>query len=190
MKTPPIDHNAIRVALVRAVMAATDLDQNHVIMSEPEVANSPRPTRPYMALKLTTVGARYGNDVPEQVAGGWVYKGPRMFVASFHVYGTSHEEAYDLMSLWQTALGMEPVRAMLAADGISVLLPGAITDLSALVDTAYEGRAHMDCRFGVTSYATADLGEIASADVGGQAADADAITGTVAIGPFRITVGG
>lgn len=190
---PPVDHNAIRIAVVNAVMLATGLDQNHVVMSEPEVPNAPRPTVPYMALKAISVGVRYGDDVPELVAGTpstYGYRGPRMMVFSFNAYGKTHEQAYDIMSLWQACLGMESTRNQLKAAGISVWLPGAVTDLSALQDTAYEGRAQMDCRFGVASYVQTDLGQIASVPIAAGVVGADVVSGTVSTAPLTVTFGG
>lgn len=189
MNTPPVDHNGIRIALVRAVQRATGLDQNHVVMAEPETPNEPRPTKPYMTLKLTGAGMRYGRDVAtiQNADGLYNYGGPRLLLVSFNAYGTTHEEAYDLLSLWQAALGMEPTLAYLRQSGVAVWLPGQITDLSELLDTGYEGRAHMDCKFGVASNALAELGAIETAVVSGSA---DVISGTVSLGAVDIELGG
>lgn len=163
--TSPMDYAAIRVAIIRAVRWSTGLDQNHVIMAEPEVPNSPRPTLPYITLKITSPSIRYGDDVPlpiDDPTGACEtlvnYGGPRKMVASFNVYGSTHEQAYGLAALWQARLDQHPVRELLRRDGVAIWLIGEIRDLSILLGTGFEGRAQMDVQFGLASNLTADLG--------------------------------
>jgi hypothetical protein len=187
-----IDYDAIRKAIVRTAMAALGLDQNHVIMSEPEIPNSPRPSLPYLALKVTTAAARYGDDFTERLAGSsslYNHGGQRLMVISFHAYGATHEEAYGLMALWQARLEQAPTQAALRAAGIAVWLQGAIMDLSALQDSAYEGRAQMDVRFGIASNLVADLGQITQVIIDGTA-QADVISGAVLLDEIKDALGG
>ena len=164
-KSLPIDYAAIRVAIIRAIQWSTGLDQNHVIMAEPEVPNSPRPTLPYMTVKITSPSIRYGDDVPEPIDDPTgmsetlvSYGGPRKMVVSFNAYGTSHEQAYGLAALWQARLDQHPVRELLRRDGIAIWLIGEIRDLSLLLGTGFEGRAQMDVQCGLASNLSADLG--------------------------------
>lgn len=178
MATPPslpIDYTALRIAMLAAMRTATGLDQNHVIMFEPEVAGSPRPSRPYMTLKIVTAGARYGDDVPtqQQDAQGnlstvWNSGGPRMMACDFNAYAATHEDAYALAALWQASLDSVPTQESLRQAGIAVWLIGSVSDLSVLLNTGYEGRAHLDCRFGVASNLTVDLGSMDTFTVDGQ----------------------
>jgi hypothetical protein len=171
LQNPPIDYDAIRSTLVQAVMSACGLDQQHVIMAEPEEPGAPRPSRPYFTLKVTTPGARYGDDSPDNLPGTtlWNYGGQRAMTVSFNSYGTSHEEANGYMALWQASLDTAPTYQALSLGGIAVWKPGAVADLSMLLNTAFEGRAQMDVVFGIASNLVVDLGSIGSANISGQA---------------------
>ena len=87
---------------------------------------------------------------------------------SFDAYAESHEDAYNLLSLWQTALDEENTQALLREAGIAVWTIGTVADLSALLNTGYEGRAHMDCQMGIAMNLQSDLGEIAKVPIAGQ----------------------
>lgn len=167
--TFPIDYDAIRIALINAVRSACQLSQNNVIMSEPEQADAPRPANPYITLKIITPGITYGDDVADLVSGTiYNYGGPRGMAVSFHSFGNSHEEAYNYMALWQAALNMEATQAALRTAGIAVWRVGTVADLSELLDTGFEGRAHLDCTFGIVSNLRQDLGSIGSVNVTGD----------------------
>jgi len=55
-----------------------------------------------------------------------------------------------LLSRLQTSLSLESVRTGLLAAGLAPTDPGVVRDLSALVDTGWEGRASLECRFQFT----------------------------------------
>ena len=170
-----LDYNLVRKAIINAIQYSTGLDQNHVIVSEPESPNHPRPTSfPYMDMKITTPGSRYGDDTKQNVPDSngnptniWASGGPRKMSVSFNAYAETHENAYNLMALWQTALDEENTQELLRAAGIAVWIIGTVADLSALLNTGYEGRAHMDCQFGLAMNLTSVLGEIDTAVVDG-----------------------
>lgn len=160
--------------MVHAVRAACGLDQNSVIVAEPEAPNAPRPALPYFTLKILTPAMMYGTDefrpIPDTTTQN-VY-GPRGMVVSFNAYGRSHEEAYSYATLWQAALGTQTTRESLAGAGIAVWRPGNVGDLSVVLNTGYEGRAHLDCTFGLTSNVVEDTGQITSVDIGGTVSSA------------------
>jgi hypothetical protein len=164
----PIDFNAIRKAIANEIVKSVGFDTNHVILEEPETPNTPRPTRPYMSFKLTSPAGKNGDDSYEHVSGTiWNSGGVRKMNVSFHCYGTSHEEAYNLMSLWQAVLGVEPVQERLRKSGIAIWIIGELADLSLLLNTGYEGRSHMDVSFGVASNIESDFGAIEHVTVDG-----------------------
>lgn len=168
MVAPPIDYNALRVALVAAAMAACGLDQNGVIMAEPEVPNAPRPALPYLALKLTVANVAYGWDQADWVTGTqYTMSGVRSATLSTHSFGRSHEEAYGLLATWQANLQAEPTLDLLRQSGIAVWNTSDVRDLSLLLNTGYEGRAQMDVTLGLASVLTLDLGAIRSLAVQG-----------------------
>lgn len=160
MRPLAIDFDAIRVALVAAVRLGVGLDHNHVIMMESEVAGAPRPSLPYMALKVTTAAMRRGNDacsVQAISADGSRYEsysGSRQMNVSFQSFGQSHEQAYGMMALWQASLELPEVQELLRRSDVSIWQVGNVVDLTQLVGTGYEGRAQMDVFFGVLSNIT------------------------------------
>lgn len=170
----PISYDAIRKAFIAAIMKTCYLDQNHVITEEPETQNWPRPTLPYISMKIIVPGARFGDDtitnVPDSQGNPTTIfnsGGPRMMTVSFHCYGISHEQAYDYMSLWQSSLDLQNIQELLRKSGIAVWTIGTVADLSSLLNTGYEGRAHLDSTFGVAFNLESDLGAIESVPVKG-----------------------
>jgi len=176
--TLAIDFDAIRAAIITATERGCSLPQGHVVVAEPEVEGQPRPRHPYVTIKITTPAARYGSDSIEmQPDGTAAVAGPRAMTVSFNCYGHSHEQAYGYLAMLQARLDADPlVLAPLAAAGVAVWKPGAIADLSQLVQTAYEGRAQMDVMFGITSNLTMDLGIIETAGVQGTVAGNPAVS--------------
>ena len=157
----PIDYNAIRKALIQEIKKVTFLDDNHVVIEEPETQHSPRPTRPYMAFKITGPGTKEGDDSFDNITDSkWNSGGNRKMTVSFHCYGTSHEEAYNYMALWQASLNLPDVLEDLRSKGIAVWMVGNVADLSILLNTGYEGRSHMETTFGIASNIVADFGRI------------------------------
>ena len=78
----------------------------------------------------------------------------------FNSYGRSHEEAYNYMALWQGSLDLSNIQADLRTVGIGVWIIGNVADLSQLMNTGYEGRAHMECTFGIAFNISSDLSYI------------------------------
>lgn len=165
----PVDYNAIRVALVREIIKVTALTQNQVIVAEAEAPNLPRPQKPYFSMKIVTPGFKYGDDSKQEVPGttNWQSYGPRKMTVAFDVYGNSHEEAYNYMATWNAALDRQDIQEDLRAAGIAVWIIGQVADLSQLLNTGYEGRAHMECEFGITYSTQSDLGEMQTVTVDG-----------------------
>lgn len=188
--TLPLDFNAIRKALVDEVQKVTQVT---CILLEPETQNVPRPPKPYFGLKFITPAAKFGDDSAQAVPDingnpttVWNYGGQRKMSVEFNCFGNSHEEAYNYMCLWQSALELETVQADLRTAQIAVWLNGNVADLSALLNTGFEGRAQMDVQFGIAANMTADLGEIDTAIVTGSILTDQ---GTVTVPAFSVTDG-
>lgn len=165
MTTFPLDYNAIRAAIAREIMKVTQLSNNQVLLAEPEVQNEPRPQKPYFSFKITTPGSRYGDDSKDNVKDSignatpvFNSGGPRKMTVAFDCYGNSHEEAYNYMTLLQCSLDLANIQQDLYRSGIAVWIIGTVADLSALLNTGYEGRAHMDVQFGLAANIQSDLG--------------------------------
>ena len=174
---------------MRAVRIATGLDANHVVMAEPESANEPRPSKPYVTLKLTSPSTRSGSDVklrsPELGEGAVVVAGPRSMLCSINTYGNTHEEAYGLAALLEASFGAWPVLDSLAPSHLAVWRIGGVTDLSALLQTGFEGRAHLDVTFGVSSNLAITAATIEQVTVDGvvtPAEGADALIESFTVG--------
>jgi hypothetical protein len=184
--TFPTDFNLIRKVMVREIIKVTGLDPSSVVVTEPETQNEPRPALPYFGMKILVPGAKFGDDSKQYVSGTvWNSGGVRTMTISFDCYGNSHEEAYNYMALWQTSLDLENVQADLRQYGIAVELIGTVADLSALLNTGYEGRAHLDCTFHIAMNLTSDLGAEESVEVQGAVDTNSGIVNTdVTVGPI------
>lgn len=174
MRPLPIDYDSVRAGLCQGLMLGTGAEQGQVLMLEAEDTSSPRPALPYFGFKITTPGVRHGNDALSFVGfdadGGRIeiLSGSRRMAVSFQAYGTSHEQAYGMMALWQAALQRTDVQEALRLATISVWDIGDVRDLSALVWTKFEGRAQMDVTFGVLSQLQVVTPCVAVANASGQ----------------------
>jgi hypothetical protein len=169
--TLPNDFTALRKALIDTVQLVTGL---LCVYAEPESPDSPRPNLPYFTVKIIGPANKFGDDSTQTVpdnAGNptdvWNTGGQRRMDVDFNSYGNSHEEAYNYMSLWQASLELETTQQTLRAAGIAVWLNGSVADLSALLNTGFEGRAQMHVQFGIAFNLTANLGEIDTVPVVG-----------------------
>jgi hypothetical protein len=172
VKTLPLDFNKIRKAIANEVERATGLQ---CILLEPETQKADRPCKPYFTMKFTGPAGKQGDDSRQNVRDNLGHPttivnigGQRKVTVSFQSYGNSHEEAYNFMALWQSSLELEGVQADLRASGIAVWLNGSVADLSALLQTGYEGRAQMDVEFGVAANLTEDQGAIETINIQGN----------------------
>lgn len=160
---PPIDYADIRKTIVAVLSKITGL---RTIEHEPESPDAPRPPKPYMAFKITSAAIKYGDDESRQVYDGstpttqFVSGGQRKMAVSLHAYGRSKEEAYSFMALVQAGLQLHSIRELFNRAALAVWTVGNVADLSALLNTGYEGRAQMDVDFGVASNIVEDLGSI------------------------------
>jgi hypothetical protein len=187
---PAIDFNAVRVALVKMVRFYTYLDADHVIMQEPESQNWPRPSLPYVGIKITTPSAKTGDDDKRNVPDGagnptttWNSGGVRKMTVTFDCYGRTHEDAYNYGATIQSALDLEDVQEFLRRSGIAVWIIGTLADLSQLLNTGFEGRAHLDCTFGIAANISSNIGEMDSVEVDGAIDTGSGIVNTTTNAP-------
>lgn len=170
-KVFPIGFNPIRKALANQIQLSTGLTS---MLEEPEKPNQPRPDLPYISFKLTSPAIKSGDDSKQNVLDNlgqpttvWNSGGVRKMMVSFQCYGNNHEEAYDYLSLLQASLDLEDVQENLRRSGVAVWTIGNVADLTKLLNTGYEGRAHMDCSFGIASNIQSDLGAMEEVTVEG-----------------------
>lgn len=160
-----IDFNVFRKQIVQEVKTSLGII---CIVENPSVQAAPRPNLPYMSFNVTSPSARYGYDSVHVVEGEdslYNVGGQRKMSVSFHCYAATQEQAWNLMTLWQSALEVPTVQARFGAAGMPVWSSGVVADLSQLLNTGWEGRAQLDAFFGVASNVEVDLGQIETADV-------------------------
>lgn len=166
MIKPPVDYSAIRVALVAEVKKSCAVE---CIVEETGVQNAQRPPKPYMSFKITSPGIKWGDDSPHGIDGGnSVMGGQRSMNVSFHAYGNTRDQAYELMSLWQASLDLRTVQQRLRSSGIAVWLIQTLAEASELLNTGWEGRAVMDVQFGMASNLGEDPGSIDEVEIEGS----------------------
>lgn len=162
---PPLDFKAINTAIVREVQRVCGVT---CVLAQPESPTAPRPGRPYMSMFVTNPGQKEGDDSVSHVSGTtYNVGGQRRMSVDFNAYGRTHEEAYELALTWQCALEMESTQAVLRAAGVAVWLNGSVADISELLQTGYEGRAHLEVQFGIAVNTTEDRSAIEEATVNG-----------------------
>lgn len=173
----PLNFDALRKALVEEIQRVTAVT---CIVAEPETQNVPRPPKPYFTLKMVSPAIKQGDDSASNLGGTvWNRGGQRKMVVDFNCYGCSHEQAYNYAALWQSSLELETVQARLRKAGIAVWLNGSVQDLSALLNSGFEGRALLEVAFGVAANLTEDLGAIQTINVSGDVTTDQDITETI-----------
>ena len=191
MAPRPIDYDAVRKAIVIAVRLATGLDSQHVVVSEPESADAPKPSLPYITIQFVEAGTRYGRDYTVADGDDTIYAGPRSVAITFNSFSATHEECAGLMELWQASLEIDDTRSILAGAGIAVWRPGTVMSLAELYAAGYQPRSYMQVIFGATSILRQSEQSIGSVGVSGPigplVVDGDA-TDTVTGGAAVITV--
>lgn len=168
----PINYDALRIAIVQEIQKVTG---RTCIVAEPETQDVQRPPKPYFTMKMISPGIKYGDDSAQQLYDNmglpttrWNRGGQRKMVVDFNCFGNTHEEAYNYMALWQASLELETIQADLYRAQIAVWLNGSVADLSALLNTGFEGRSQMNVEFGIASNLSEDLGEIDTININGE----------------------
>lgn len=164
--TPPVQFSDFRKAIVAIVEQVTGLK---CIRLQPSTPDAPRPPLPYFGYKITTPGKARGEPSFQSFSASNFNYGQQMeMIVSFQCYAKDQDDAYSYMVLWQNALNLANVLEDLRRKGLAVWDFSDVADLSELLNTGYEGRAHLDVNFGYASNLGADLGEIAEAQIQGQ----------------------
>jgi len=170
----PIAWPTVEAALVAWVETGSGL-AGAVLMAQ---QTAPQPPMPYATVRLSgprTGGAPwprvYQSYDPAQPTGQEI-----AFQAVFDCEVTCSVQVYTaspfgagsaraLMSQVRTSLGLDTVLFALRAAGLAVQAPGDIQDLSALLDTTWQGRAALDVIFGIAEDATERSGYVATVGV-------------------------
>lgn len=170
---PAVDFSDIRKTLVAEVAKITGLV---CIREEPSTPDAPRPPLPYFGYKITTPGEAKGEAVLQAPDGPYApgstakfnYGQQMKMIVSFQCYAKDQDDAYSYMVLWQNALNLDNVLEELRRKGLAVWDYGNVADLSALLNTGYEGRSQLDVNFGYASNLGADLGAIEATEITGE----------------------
>jgi hypothetical protein len=164
-----VNYDTIRSTLADLIYSVTGIQG---ILEEPELPVDRRPKNPYFSFKITQPGLKSGDDSKQFIGGPtggvWNSGGCRKMTIDFNCYADTHEQAFNYMATWQTALDLEDVQQTLRAIGVAVWVIGTVADLSKLLNTGYEGRAHLDVSFGIAMNLQSDIGRISTAPVAGQ----------------------
>ncbi len=166
----PCDWRAIENALSSWVRTASGLDTAHVYFGD---QNGPQPaTGVFITIRLGDIvplGAYDSIDFSNQNLGapnGTEIElrtfAPRSFTVSLQCFsavtvtpGAVPATGKDILGKVQNALGLESVRYALNAAGLVPYDIGTVQNVSALLETAFEGRANLDVLF----YTTDDISE-------------------------------
>ena len=131
------------------------------IIDSPTVQQAPRPRLPYMSFNYRMPSQKYGYDSVAHVEDNvFNVGGLRRMILSFSCYAETQEEAYAIMTTWQSALELPTVQERCRAAKMPVWGSEPVVDLSQLLNTGWEARAQMDAYFGLASNVEVDLGAI------------------------------
>lgn len=139
-----INFSTVKLALYNWVVNVSPMGMP-VIYWQP---NSPRPTVPYISLfisQITAVNQDWSSGVTD-INGAIAMKGDRQFTLEIQGYGL---DPLTLMENIRTSLQKQSVLDTLRANGIAFYSSLTINDITELVDSQYEHRAHLDILFGI-----------------------------------------
>lgn len=139
-----IDFAVVKTSLYNWVVAQIPMGMP-VIYWQP---NSPRPTIPYITLYLSQVTAVNQDWADSEATGIGVInmKGDRNFTLEVQAYGS---DPLTLMENIRTSLQKQSVLDTLRTNGIVFYSSLTINDITELVDSQFERRAHLDILFGI-----------------------------------------
>lgn len=177
-----IDYSAIVRTTREWLATASGLPEGKVIL---ENQSGPELEPPYATVKLGVVRKPFPQDYRGQAfdAGAPVGEevttyatGPRLISMSVSVYTkgtTGNTAAIALLAAARDALELEAVRLAFAAAGAAVVDASEVRDLSLLLFTNFQGRAHLELTLSVASYVSEVTGYIATVSGQGTVSNGD-----------------
>jgi len=127
---------------------------------------APRPTRPYVLLKLSGAYHVAGNDElrPNQTTAIYDVVGHRRMILKVQVGGDSiQQKAHDL----NFSLGKPSVLSTLRASGISISSPGDMINLTEYLETKFEERFAFDVELLAVATSTDNNGYFDKTEISG-----------------------
>lgn len=109
--------------------------------------STPRPPRPCLSIKIVTPSIKpYRDDLRfDEATGRFTLVGPRIMMVSFNTYG---EKAIDILIGLRDSVDDPYVVDQLESAGLAFQTDGEVENLTELLDSNFETRAHMDIIFG------------------------------------------
>ena len=136
--------------------------------------NAPRPDLPYIAVRvegLDPIGQDDRSEIDDD--GLQTIYGDRLVNVKIDAYGSG---ALDLVRAIANSIWRQSVSATLLAAGLCPRLPGPVTDLTGMLETSPEDRAHVEMVFGILDTYTDDVGIIDAVDGDGDVVKPDGTT--------------
>jgi hypothetical protein len=160
-----IDFEALGETLRRWLVLTTGLQDDRVIYAH-QTAPRPHPGA-FAVLRLPVSLARLGMDDAEvwDATGNVTRIGHRRMPVQVDVIGVN---AHGLLAAALDGLQRYDVGELLTAQGLAVIDPGSVRDLTALLQTTWEARAQADVIFGLGVSSTEAVGYIAQVEYDGE----------------------
>jgi len=140
-----------------------------------EDQDAPRPTPPYITVKIISGPIRVGHDETRVRENNTIVDivGQRQFTVSVTSIGSDQSEAEKIMNCVQISVCRDEIRQDFIAADLAFQTAEGPFDLSALLDTVTEPRKQMDVIFGTVFSIEEEQGRVEQVEV----------TGTVNEGP-------
>jgi hypothetical protein len=179
-----IDWTGLRTAVRACALAATGLNDGHVIWA---FQNGPRPLVPFIEINPRLAIARVGSHDEETMnaanADQLDRKAQRRVTVSCHAFGP---DAFALLEAMQAFCDTEAGHVLFDVAGLAVADFGSVNDLTELLETQFEERAQFDLIFALAAVSSEKVGAITSVGLAGTIQNPDttpAAQTTQVIGP-------
>lgn len=175
-----IDYAAITRAVRQWLVSATGIPDAKVIL---ENQSGPELERPYATVRISAArklfpqdyrGQEYDDAQPQGSEIELYATGPRLVSVSVSVYTkatTGNNAAVPMLSDARDALELDSASDAFRLAGAAVVDASDIRDLSALLFTNFQGRAHLDLTLSVSAHASERVGYIDSVAGTGTVSD-------------------
>ncbi len=176
-----IDYAAVVRAARAWLVSATGIPDGKVIL---ENQSGPELEPPYATMKLGAARRMFPQDYRGQEYDGTQAQGsevelyatgPRELVITVSIYtktANGNASAVSLLANARDALELESAVSGFAAAGAAVVDTSDVRDLSMLLFTDFQGRAHLELTVSVSAFASERVGYIATVDGSGTVSDA------------------
>lgn len=172
LRAPILDYAAARRALVGLIAYATGLPRGRIVRAQAQGPVQAVPKRPYatFAYRIASMRAPFRDcevAAPQVSETATYLRGNRGMGIDVTFFAEDQDEAYGLAGNLQSALFEHDGLKILGEAGFAVWQIGDVLDVTALLNSGYEGRCVLDFQMWTSTHTLVDPGPIDGVTISG-----------------------